>query len=197
MEDVVDNVKNEVVEQEDSTGSIPSPLLARPNKRLRSKVWDDFIPTFVDRKVVRAECMHCHRVFNCGGTSSLWNHQARCSPSIQAQKRPKLHGHASLPSTQKNTTAVSDPKQKRLPFLLSGHKKVFGTAGAVPELELASPDTPANTNKRNQEVDQSGSHEKLAAPKQKNLALPVVSTDKDKKNQGLTRTFLMKNSSGH
>jgi hypothetical protein len=57
----------------------------------------------------------------------------------------------------------------------------------VPELELASPDTPTNTNRMNQEVDQSGSHEKLAAPKQKNLALPVVSTDKDKKNQGVDK----------
>nr|CAB3457861.1 unnamed protein product [Digitaria exilis] len=53
MEDVIDNVNNDIVEQEESTGSIPSPLLrsTRPNKRLRSKVWDDFIPTFVDGKV--------------------------------------------------------------------------------------------------------------------------------------------------
>ena len=190
MEDAFGNADNDVVEQEESTNSIPSPLFLgpKPKKRLTSKVWDDFIPSFVNGKLVHAECMHCHRVFNCGGISSLWNHQARCSPSIQAQKRPKLHGHASLPSTQKNTTAaVSDPKQKRLPFLLSGHKKVLGTAGAVPELELASPDTPANTNKRNQEVDQSRSHEKLAAPKQNNLAVPVVSTDKDKKNQGIDK----------
>jgi len=190
MEDAFGNADNDVVEQEESTNSIPSPLFLgpKPKKRLTSKVWDDFVPSFVNGKLAHAECMHCHRVFNCGGTSSLWNHQARCSPSIQAQKRPKLHGHASLPSTQKNTTAaVSDPKQKRLPILLSSHKKDLGTAGAVPELELAAPDTPANTNKRNQEVDQSRSHEKLAAPKQNNLAVPVVSTDKDKKNQGIDK----------
>ena len=50
MEDVVDNVNNELVEQDESTGSIPSQLFCttRPNKRLRSKVWDDFIPTFID-----------------------------------------------------------------------------------------------------------------------------------------------------
>lgn len=58
MEDLAGNA-NDLVEQEESTGSIPSPLFTSTmlNKRLRSKVWDDFIPTFVDGKVTQAECM--------------------------------------------------------------------------------------------------------------------------------------------
>ncbi|KAG2634849.1 hypothetical protein PVAP13_2NG328309 [Panicum virgatum] len=115
MEDAFGHANNDVVEQEESTDSIPSPLFLgpKPKKRLTSKVWDDFIPSFVNGKLVHAECMHCHRVFNCGGTSSLWNHQARCSPSIQAQKRPKLHGHA--PCHQRRRTLQQ-------PFLIQNRK---------------------------------------------------------------------------
>ncbi|CAL5074495.1 unnamed protein product [Urochloa decumbens] len=163
MEDVIDNVKNDIVEQEESTGSIPSPLFCstRPNKRLRSKVWDDFIPTFVDGKVVRAECMHCHWTFNyssTNGTTSLRNHLARCSPGTQ--KRPRQQER-----TQKCTTAAvsSDPKQKKLPFLLSGHNNRTGTPDEVPLQELAFPDTHTDKNRNNQEVDQNGPHEVLAA----------------------------------
>ena len=146
MEDVVDNVKNEVVEQEDSTGSIPSPLLARPNKRLRSKVWDDFIPTFVDGKVVRAECMHCHKTFNynsTNGTTGLRNHRSKCSPGTQ--KRPRQHENTPLPYIQKST---ADPKQKKLPFLPSGRNKCTGTSDEIPVQELAFPDTHTDKNQK-------------------------------------------------
>ncbi|CAL5074494.1 unnamed protein product [Urochloa decumbens] len=188
MEDAFGNANNDIAEQVESSGSIPSPLFlgTKQKKRLTSKVWDNFIPSFANGKLAHAKCMHCHRIFNCDGTSSLWNHQAKCSPGIQTQKRPKLHEHISLPSTQKNTAEViSDPKQKKLPFLLSSHKKGSGTAGAAPELELALPDTPAHTNRMNQEVDQNGPRVELAAPEQRNLSLPVISTSKDKKNQGV------------
>uniref|UniRef100_A0A0A9BFC3 BED-type domain-containing protein n=1 Tax=Arundo donax TaxID=35708 RepID=A0A0A9BFC3_ARUDO len=62
MEDVAENANNDIAEQEESSHSVPSPLFSgtKPNKRLWSKVWDDFIPTFVDGKSVWAECMHCH-----------------------------------------------------------------------------------------------------------------------------------------
>ncbi|CAN6174194.1 unnamed protein product [Urochloa humidicola] len=167
VEDVIDNVNNDIVEQEESTGSIPSPLFCstRPNKRLRSKVWDDFIPTFVDGKVVQGECMHCHWTFNyssTNGTTSLRNHLARCSPGNQ--KRPRQQEHKPLPSTQKRTAAVSsDPKQKKLSFLLSGQNKCTGTSGEVPLQELSFPDTHTDKNRDNQEVDQNGPHEVLAA----------------------------------
>ncbi|PVH34063.1 hypothetical protein PAHAL_8G127800 [Panicum hallii] len=168
MEDVVDNVKNELVEQEESTGSIPSPLFCttRPNKRLRSKVWDDFIPTFVNGKVVRAECMNCHRTFNynsTNGTTGLRNHQSKCNPGTR--KRPRQHENTPLPSTQKSIAAVSsDPKQKKLSFLLSGQNKCTGTSDEIPMRELAFPDTHTDKNGKKQEVDQNGPHELLAAP---------------------------------
>jgi hypothetical protein len=45
MEDVIDS---DMVEQEESTGSVPGPSFSGRNlKRLRSKVWDDFTPIFV------------------------------------------------------------------------------------------------------------------------------------------------------
>ena len=57
VEDVLDCAINDVGDGEESTSSIPSPLFSvtRPSKRLWSKVWEDFIPTFVDGKVVQAE----------------------------------------------------------------------------------------------------------------------------------------------
>ncbi|KAL6655656.1 hypothetical protein ACP70R_006482 [Stipagrostis hirtigluma subsp. patula] len=84
MEDVVENANIEITEQEESTGSFLSSLFlgTMPNKRLRSKVWGDFIPTFVDGKVTRAECMQCHQVLNCSssyGTSNLLKHQAKAA----------------------------------------------------------------------------------------------------------------------
>jgi hypothetical protein len=185
MGDAFNNANSYTVEQEETTGS-PLFLSTKPKKRLTSKVWDNFIPYFAKGKLARAECKHCHRIFDCGGTSSLWNHQAKCTLGIQTQKRPKLHEHTSLPSAQKNTnSAIPDPKQKKLPFLLSSHKKDSVTTWAAPEVELTLPDTPADTNTRNQEVDQNESHRELAAPEQKNLALPVISTDNGKKNQGI------------
>ena len=91
MEDVVDNVNNELVEQEVSTGSIPSLLFCtRPNKRLSWKVWDDFIPTFIDGRSCGLNV--CHRTINYNSTNSttgLRNHQSKCSPGTQ--KRPRQH----------------------------------------------------------------------------------------------------------
>ena len=164
-----------------------SPLFlgTKPKKRLTSKVWDDFIPSFVDGKLAHAECMHCHRIFNCCGTSGLWNHQAKCSPGIQIQKRQKLHEHTSLPSIQKSTAAANfDPKQKKLPIQQSSLRKGSGTTDAMAGQDLALLDTPTDTNRKNQEAIQNGSHEEPAAPKQMGIALPGISTDPNKKNQG-------------
>ncbi|KAJ1289534.1 hypothetical protein BS78_02G171800 [Paspalum vaginatum] len=195
VEDAMGNTKNDIAEQEESSGSIPIPLFlgAKPKKRLTSKVWDEFMPTIIDGKLASAECLHCHRAFNCRGstgTTNLWNHQARCNSGIQ--KRPKLHEHTSLPSTKKSTALaaadVSDPKQKKLPFLLSSYKKDSGTLDATPDKDLALPDSPINTNRKNHAVDQNESHKEFATREQNNLVLPVISTGKNK-NQGVDQNI--------
>ncbi|CAN6204342.1 unnamed protein product [Urochloa humidicola] len=63
--EVVENANNITDEQEESSDSVLSPLFSgtKLNRRLRSKVWDYFIPTFVDGKVTRAECRQCHQVY--------------------------------------------------------------------------------------------------------------------------------------
>lgn len=191
MEYAVGNANNDIDEPEKSTDSMPSPLFlgTKPKKRLTSKVWDEFIPSFVDGKLAHAECMHCHRIFDCCGTSSLWNHLAKCTPGIQIQKRQKLHEHTSLPSNQTTTAAANvDPKQKKLPILLSSLRKGSGTADAMAGQDLTSLDTPTDTNRKNHEAIQNGSHEEPAAPEQKDLALPVISTDQ-KKNQGIDQNI--------
>ncbi|KAL6846634.1 hypothetical protein ACP4OV_024082 [Aristida adscensionis] len=186
MEDVVDNANN-ISDQEESTGSIPGPLFSGTNlnKRLRSKVWDDFIPTFVDGKIDRAECMHCHHVFRgTHGTGSLLRHQAKCKP--RTLKKPRQQEHTSFwPSTKKSTVAKgSDPKQKKLPFWPSSQKAYIGTEDAMPvQKGLALPDTPTNMDEKNREVDHNGSHEELAAPEPKHPALPDISADNNESNQ--------------
>lgn len=146
---MVDNVNNELVEQEVSTG-IPSLLFCttRPNKRLPWKVWDDFIPTFIDGRSCGLNV--CHRTFNynsTNGTTGLRKHQSKCSPGTQ--KRPRQHEHTPLPSTQKSIAAVSsDPKQKKLPFLPSGRNKCTGTSDEIPVQELAFPDTHTDKNQK-------------------------------------------------
>ncbi|GJM98908.1 hypothetical protein PR202_ga15960 [Eleusine coracana subsp. coracana] len=185
MEAVVGNTSDDVADEEESTGSVSSPLFsdAMPKKRLRSKVWDDFIPTFVDGKIAGAQCMHCCQTFNCTGTTgttSLRNHLARCSP--ETQKRPRQQEHTSLPSTQKGTTVGSDPKQKRLPFLLSRQIKCADTADAMPLQEIVLPDIGTKKNRKNQEVDRNGCHEELAEPE--------FSTDHNQKNQSHEQTAL-------
>ncbi|KAJ1289531.1 hypothetical protein BS78_02G171700 [Paspalum vaginatum] len=172
MEDVVevDGANNDIGEREESTGSIPSPLVSRtrPTKRLRSKVWEDFIPTFIDGRVELAECMHCHRVFSYGstnGTTGLRNHLAKCIP--RTKKRPRQQEHTRLPSPPKGTAIdSSEPKQKKLQILLSSQNKCMGTADEVPVQELAFPDTHTDKNAKNQEVVQNGcgSPDILAAP---------------------------------
>ncbi|RLM87633.1 hypothetical protein C2845_PM04G14000 [Panicum miliaceum] len=189
MENTVGNTNTDVVKQEESIGNIPSPLFSgtKPKKRLISKVWDDFMPTFIDRKVARATCMHCHHVFNCNATTAttgLRNHQVKCSPGTH--KSLKLQEPTLLPYTQQNmAVANSDPNQKKLPFLLSSHKKGSGTADAMPEQDLALPYTHINTDRQNKEVDQNGLHDEHAICEQNNLALSVICTDKNKKNQGV------------
>ncbi|XP_025801560.1 uncharacterized protein LOC112881069 [Panicum hallii] len=189
MENTVGNTNTDVVKQEESIGNIPSPLFSgtKPKKRLISKVWDDFIPTFINGKVARATCMHCHHVFNCNATTAtigLRNHQVKCSPGTH--KRLKLQEPTFLPYTQQNmAVANSDPNQKKLPFLLSSHKKGSGTADAMPEQDLALPYTHINIDRQNKEVDQNGLHDELAICEQNNLALSVICTDKNKKNQGV------------
>ncbi|KAK3133240.1 hypothetical protein QOZ80_6AG0534130 [Eleusine coracana subsp. coracana] len=186
MEDEADNANNNITEQEESISSVLSPLLSstKMNKRLRSKVWDDFIPTFVDKKVVQAECMHCRWVFNsCGtnGTSSMLRHLDKCSRGIL--KKPRQQEHMSLPSTQKCIVAAgSDLKQKKLPFFPSSQMKCIGAAdAAAAQKELALlQDTPMNMN-RNNHVGQNMSSEEVA--KSEHLALPDVSADKNRKNQ--------------
>jgi hypothetical protein len=101
MENEANNANNDMVEQEESTGSAPCQVFSGRNpKRLRSKVWDDFTPIYIDGKVTRAECMHCHQVFNNNGTSKLLKHQAKCNPSAQKTR-----------------------VQQKLPFLLTGQNK--------------------------------------------------------------------------
>ncbi|CAL5064578.1 unnamed protein product [Urochloa decumbens] len=162
------------VKQEENTGNIPSPLFSgtKSKKRLTSKVWDDFIPTFINGKVVQAKCIHCHQVFNCNattGTNGLRNHQDKCSPGIH--KRLRLQESTSLPSTQQNrAVASSDPKQKKLPILLSSHKKGLDTVDAMPEQDLALFDTHLNTD-RNMEVDQNSLDEEFATELVRVLAM--------------------------
>ncbi|XP_034578777.1 zinc finger BED domain-containing protein RICESLEEPER 1-like [Setaria viridis] len=193
MEDLAGNA-NDLVEQDESTGSIPSPLFTgtKLNKRLRSKVWDDFIPTYVDGKVTRAECMHCHQVFSgTNGTSSLIRHLTNCIPATQ--KRPKMQEHTSFPFMQKvKIAAGSDLRQKKLSFLPSSQKKCTDTKVTAPEQELALPDIPTNTNRKNQDVDQNGSHEGPAAPEQKNHSLLGISTDNNRKNLSTKEIMLPK-----
>ncbi|WVZ64832.1 LOW QUALITY PROTEIN: hypothetical protein U9M48_014301 [Paspalum notatum var. saurae] len=166
-EDVHENANNGI-DEEDSIGN--------------PTVWDVFIPTFVDGKVARAECMLCHRVFNycsTNGTSSLLRHHATCRS--RTSKRPRHQGLTSLPSIQNTLVASgSDPKQKKLSFLPSSQKKCLSTADASPEQkQLALPDTYTDTKRKNQEVDQNGSHEELVVPEEI-VASPIVSTENNK-----------------
>uniref|UniRef100_A0A0A9AC20 Uncharacterized protein n=1 Tax=Arundo donax TaxID=35708 RepID=A0A0A9AC20_ARUDO len=54
----------------------------------------------------------------------------------------------------------------------------------MPVQELALPDTGTERNMTNQEVDQNHFHKELAAAKQKNFSLPVISTDNNKSHGG-------------
>lgn len=185
MEDEADTANNGITEEE-SISSVPSPLHSstKMNKRLRSKVWDDFIPTFVDRKIVQAECMHCSRVFNCcgtNGTSSMLRHLAKCSTGIFT--KPRQQEHKSLPSTQKcMIVAGSDLKQKKLSFLPSSQMRYTGAAdGTAAQKELVPLQNTSTNKNRNNQVDQDKSGEEAA--KSEYLALPDVSADKNRKNQ--------------
>jgi len=90
-----------------------------------------------------------------------------------------------LPSIQNNTAAANfDTEQKKLPILLSNLKKGSGTTDAMAGQDLAVLDTPTDTNRKNHEAIQNGSHEEPAAPEQKDLALPVISTNHNKKYGG-------------
>ncbi|GJN34102.1 hypothetical protein PR202_gb22741 [Eleusine coracana subsp. coracana] len=180
MEDVGENAYYDISEQDESTDSITSPQSSdiKLNKRLRSKVWSDFIPTFVHGKVAGAECKRCYQVFNCSssyGTGNLLKHQVKCT-AAGTQKRPRLQEHTSLPSTQKSTAlAGADPKQKKLPFFPSRQSKCLDTADAMPAQKLVFPDTRMEKNRTNQGVGQNGSHEEVAALEQKNIvSAPIV-----------------------
>ncbi|KAG0543565.1 hypothetical protein BDA96_02G201000 [Sorghum bicolor] len=140
MQDMDDNANKGEDEKEESTDNNTSPLYSgiMSNKRLRSKVWDDFIPSFVDGKVARAECKHCHRVYNCSstnGTGSLLRHQANCSTGTGTHKRPWQHEHTSLP----------DPMQKKLP---SFHPAKRNTQKNLASLKQV---IPTDTNCENRE----------------------------------------------
>lgn len=177
MEDMDENANKGINENGENTDSNPSPLYSgiKSTTRLRSKVWDDFMPSFVDGKLARAECKHCHNVLKCigtNGTGSLLRHQANCS--TRTQKRPRQHEHTSL----------SDPKQKKLSFLPSSQKKQLEIidVDASPEQRFALPGTD-DTNMMNQEVDQNGFDERFVVPEQKNLASHSISADKNMENQ--------------
>ncbi|CAM0951239.1 unnamed protein product [Alopecurus aequalis] len=185
MEDEVDSANN-MAELEESTGSVPGPSFSgRIRKRLRSKVWDDFTPIFVGAKIERAECMHCHRVYNVGssGTSNLLKHRAKCS--TRSQKRPMQAKLQTLPSTQKSTIAASSGlTQKMLLFVATSQKKCLGTADEVLDKKsLALLDITNDMNQKNQEVDHDVSQEKLAPNQQKKLASPDTPTDKHQKTK--------------
>ncbi|OEL15261.1 hypothetical protein BAE44_0023720 [Dichanthelium oligosanthes] len=159
MEDVVGNANN-VIDEKESSDSVSSPLFSgtKLNKRFRSKVY---------------KCV--------SGTSSLLRHQANCIP--RTQKRPRLQQeHTSLPSKHKSTAvAGSGPKQKKLQFSQYNQKKSAATADAAPKWkEPVLPDTCTKMNRRNQEVGQNGFDEELSVPKQTNLVLPGISTEKNK-----------------
>jgi hypothetical protein len=161
VENRTDNA-NDMVEQEESMGSAPGQVFSGRNpKRLRSKVWDDFTPIYINGKVARAECMHCHQVFNNNGTSKLLKHQAKCSPS--AQKRPV---------------------QPKLPFLLTSQNKSPDKTDVLPKKKArVLPGILTGTNMESQKVDQNVYHQELATHEQKNLASFDSPTDKDQKNQ--------------
>ncbi|XP_071676313.1 zinc finger BED domain-containing protein RICESLEEPER 2-like [Lolium perenne] len=178
MEDEVDSA-NDMAEQEESTGSVPGPSFASRNlKRLRSKVWDDFTPIFVGAKVARAECMHCHQVYNVGssGTSNLLKHQVKCS--TRTQERPMQEKIRVLPSAQKSTIAASSGlAQKKLLFSVASQKKCLGTAdAALKKKGLALLGIPNGMNKKNQEVNP---QEGLATNEQKKLTSGDTPIDKD------------------
>uniref|UniRef100_A0A8I6XQ29 BED-type domain-containing protein n=2 Tax=Hordeum vulgare subsp. vulgare TaxID=112509 RepID=A0A8I6XQ29_HORVV len=166
MDQEVDSANNMVAPEYNSGG------LSRANpKRLRSKAWEDFTPIFVGGKVAKAECMHCHQVFNSNsssGTSNLLKHQAMCAP--RAQKRPMQ---------RKLMSAGSDPTQKKLSFFPTSQKKCVGTSDARPEKK----DLVLLCNDRSKESSQNGSHEELGSPEQNDLALPDVPTDTKTKSQ--------------
>ncbi|WVZ64818.1 hypothetical protein U9M48_014287 [Paspalum notatum var. saurae] len=92
MEDVDENVNNGI-DEEESTGCVPSPRSSGTNlnKRLRSKVWDVFIPTFVDGKVAL----------------------------VASGSDPKQKKLSFLPSSQKKCLSRADasPEQKQLSLL--------------------------------------------------------------------------------
>ncbi|XP_073355190.1 zinc finger BED domain-containing protein DAYSLEEPER-like [Aegilops tauschii subsp. strangulata] len=160
MEEEPDN-SNAMDEQEESTGSAPGPVFSGLKlKRLRSKVWDDFTPIYIDGKLARAECMHCHQVFS-SGTGNLRKHQAKCTP--RAQKRPMQH---------------------KPPFLSAGQHKSSDAAKALPQEKFpVLIDILIDTNEESQKVDQNLSHGELGTHEQKNLASCDTPTDKDRKNQ--------------
>ncbi|KAM0919899.1 hypothetical protein ACQ4PT_007891 [Festuca glaucescens] len=172
MEEEVDSGTN-MVEQEDNTGSLSRALVSRTKpKRLRSKVWDDFTPIYVGGKITKAECMHCHQVFNSNsssGTSNLLKHQSTCSP--RAQKKPMHQSQG------------CDPTQRKLSFFPTSQKKCLGTADARPEKDVDLLHIPNDTNQKSDEVNQSVSHEELGAPEQNDLALPVLRADTKIKSQ--------------
>ncbi|CAL5081280.1 unnamed protein product [Urochloa decumbens] len=177
MEEVHVNANEGIGGQEEGSDSNPSPLYSdtKLNKRLRSKVWETFMPCFVDGKLARAECKHCHQVLKCigtNGTGSLLRHQANCSTGTQ--KRSRQHEHTSLP----------DPKQQKLPFLSSSQKKCLGITDAFPAQRLAWPGACTNDkNTKNQEVGQNGSHDKFVVHEQKNLASHSIPADKSMENE--------------
>ncbi|KAM0919898.1 hypothetical protein ACQ4PT_007890 [Festuca glaucescens] len=178
MEDEADSA-NDMGEQEESTGSVPGPSFSGRNlKRFWSKVWGDFTPIFVGAKVARAECMHCHQVYNVGssGTSNLLKHQAKCS--TRTQERPTQEKIRVLPSTQKSTIAASSGlTQKKLLFSVTSQKKCLGTADAALEKKgLALLGIPNGMNKKNQEVNP---QEELATNEQKILTSGDTPVDKD------------------
>jgi hypothetical protein len=82
-----------------------------------------------------------------------------------------------------------DTKQKKLPILLSSLRKGSGTADAMAGQDLSLLDTLTDTNRKNQEAIQNGSHEEPTPPEQKDLALPVISTYHKKKNQGTNQNI--------
>uniref|UniRef100_A0A0E0CUT5 BED-type domain-containing protein n=1 Tax=Oryza meridionalis TaxID=40149 RepID=A0A0E0CUT5_9ORYZ len=177
---------DDMVEQEESSGSAPNPLFlgTRP-KRLRSKVWDDFTPIYIDGKLARAECMHCHQIFNSNstnGTSRLLKHQAKCSP--HPQKRPMQQKLPFPPSSQKSLMEPSsDPTQKKLPFLPISQKRCSGTDDAMPHRkDPALPNTLNDINRRSQEIGKSLSRKELTTREQKNPTSPDV-TNNDQKDQ--------------
>ncbi|CAD6340983.1 unnamed protein product [Miscanthus lutarioriparius] len=71
-------------------GGVHSHNTFRYKHKKRSKVWEEYKPVFLNRKVQFAECLYCRSRMSCkdsNGTSHLWRHQKICPAKEDAAFR--------------------------------------------------------------------------------------------------------------